>query len=172
MFLTLFLSWPQASLEVRDGFVVHRSDTFDRTARYLKSLDDALRARLRAATCDEVLGWADAASYADILESIDVNPKLWPLRLVWKCMLLHIPGCKLEYLQPILDAGYDTPAKLITALKAHDAANEKQPLLTKVLDPNAPRGRAADAKRIATFLTHRDYTPAPPKPPQPRPKEA
>ena len=149
-------------MEVEDGFVVHRSESFERTVDYLKALDAAVRARLAGASVGAVLaggggGGAPAvAAYADVCRGVDVHVRDWDLRSKLGVFLLHVPGVKVDHVERVL-AAYPTFAALKAALDRHGAA---EPLLARVLEPG--HVRSAVAKRVAAFFTAPDYAPPPP----------
>mmetsp|Transcript_26402 Transcript_26402/g.91098 ORF Transcript_26402/g.91098 Transcript_26402/m.91098 type:complete len:176 (-) Transcript_26402:83-610(-) len=138
-------------LELLDDFVVHRSTNFDCSVAYLRALDDALRLALRNRNTRDVLGSFDARAYADVAGAIDVTPSKWPLWRRWALALMHVPGVSASQAENVV-AAYDTPRKLIDALRSHAAA---EPLLTRVLEPG--RKLAAQAKRIAAFFLDDEY---------------
>lgn len=144
-------------LELCDGFTVHCSDHFNTTAAYLKALDDVVRRKVCGRSTAEVLAMPDVASYDSILKSIDVDPNTWNLKKRWAVMLLHVPGLKHYHAQSIIDAGYDTPTKLVDALIAHAAKthNKLEPLLTRILEPGKRRVKLAGD--VAHFFLDQDY---------------
>ena len=146
-----------ARLELEDGFVVHRTDSFDGTARYLQTLDAVLTADLGRRSARDVLDGPDVAAYADVCAGVAVDEKHWPLSSKFGAFLLHVPSVKPEYVAPLLDA-YATPAALKAALDAHAL---EEPLLSKVLAPG--KTRRADAARVAKFFTDPEYA----RPPNP-----
>lgn len=144
-----------ARMEVEDGFVVHRSDSFDRTVDYLKHLDVLVRDRLATETVADVLRRDDVASYPDLLNSLNTDVSDWTLKSKFGVFLLHVPHCHQKYVKNILRV-YPTPNALKAALDAHSL---NEPLLTNILEPG--HKRAADAKKIANFFTSDDYPPPP-----------
>lgn len=69
-----------ARLEIRDDFVVHRSESFARTVDYLKAVDGQLRKQLARETVSQVMNSESVAAYADIINSIDVRVSHWHMR--------------------------------------------------------------------------------------------